>query len=89
MEKVKHYIEVFKDLSNNPEGLISALSGITELSNFEKNIVYTWLCPNYEQIFPSTFEYDRDIARIEKTGESVIVDGVINQSFTITFFNNS
>ena len=29
MEKVKHYIEVFKDLSNNPEGLISALSGIT------------------------------------------------------------
>ena len=45
MEKVKHYIEVFKDLSNNSEGLISALSGVTELSNFEKNIVYTWLCP--------------------------------------------
>ena len=31
MEKVKHYIEVFKDLSNNSEGLISALSGVTEL----------------------------------------------------------
>lgn len=56
-------------------------------TEFTVSIAYTWLCPNYEQIFPSTFEYDRDIARIEKTGDSVIVNGVINQSFTITFFN--
>ena len=73
------------------EGAIITVTAPTYTNHIQTEftiaIGYTWLCPNYEQIFPSTFEYDRDIARIEKTGESVIVDGVINQSFTITFLN--
>ena len=59
----------------------------TVQTEFSLAIEYSWLCPNYDLIFPSTFEYDRNIARIEKVGESVIVDGVVTQTFTITFFN--
>lgn len=56
-------------------------------TTFTVLINYTWLCPNYEYVFPSTFEYDREIARIEKQGDSVIMDNTIVQTFTITFFN--
>ena len=56
-------------------------------TSFTVLINYTWLCPNYEYVFPSTFEYDREIARIEKQGDSVIMDNTIVQTFTITFFN--
>ena len=53
-------------------------------TTFTVLINYTWLCPNYEYVFPSTFEYDREIARIEKQGDSVIMDNTIVQTFTIT-----
>ena len=56
-------------------------------TEFQVNIDYVWLCENYEHIFPSTFEYDRDIARIEKTGSVVSEEGRITQTFTITFQN--
>ena len=56
-------------------------------TEFTLSINYTWLCPNYEYLFPSTFEYDRNIARIEKNGESRVVDGTVIQTFSITFLN--
>ena len=54
---------------------------------FTVSIDYVWLCPNYEYIFPSTFEYDRDVARIEKLSDSVDENGTILETFMITFFN--
>ena len=58
-----------------------------EQTEFQVNIDYVWLCNNYEHIFPWTFQYDRDIARIEKTGSVVSEEGRITQTFTITFQN--
>ena len=56
-------------------------------NTFTLSIDYVWLCPSYEYVFPSVFEYDRDVARIEKISDSVDENGTILETFTITFFN--
>ena len=56
-------------------------------NTFTLSIDYVWLCPSYEYVFPSVFEYDRDVARIEKISDSVDEKGTILETFTITFFN--
>ena len=56
-------------------------------NTFTLSIDYVWLCPNYEYVFPSVFEYDREVARIEKISDSVDEKGTILETFSITFFN--
>ena len=56
-------------------------------NTFTLSIDYVWLCPSYEYVFPSIFEYDHDVARIEKISDSVDEKGTILETFTITFFN--
>lgn len=75
-------------LNKGAEIVVSAPEYTSDVqTEFQVTIGYTWLCTNYEHIFPSTFEYDRDVARIEKTGSVVDEEGVITQTFVITFFN--
>ena len=56
-------------------------------TEFTLSLNYTWLCPNYEHLFPSTFQYDRTLAHIEKNDEGQVVDGTFIQTFSITFLN--
>ena len=56
-------------------------------TEFTLSLNYTWLCPNYEYLFPSTFQYDRSLARIEKNDEGQVVEGTFIQTFSITFMN--
>ena len=53
-------------LNKGAEIVVSAPEYTSDVqTEFQVTIGYTWLCTNYEHIFPSTFEYDRDVARIE------------------------
>lgn len=57
-------------------------------TEFTLTVTDRYLCPNYKDAFTSTFEFDREIARIDREGEPVELDnGVIQMTYSITFFN--